>query len=57
MPIRPILRRDKSVSFYLPDTAPYIFYPGQEKDDILCDHKNIPNTVRKTPYCTKIIIL
>ncbi len=22
MPIRPILRRDKSVSFYLPETAP-----------------------------------
>ncbi len=35
MPIRPILKRDKSVSFYLPETAPYIFYPGQEKDDIL----------------------
>ena len=31
MPIRPILRRDKDVSFYLPDTAPYIFY----KDDTL----------------------
>ncbi len=29
--IRPILRRDKHVSFYLPDTAPYIFY----KDDTL----------------------
>ena len=26
MPIRPILRRDKSVSFYLPETAPYISY-------------------------------
>ena len=31
MSIRPILRRDKHVSFYLPDTAPYIFY----KDDTL----------------------
>ncbi len=31
MPIRPIFRRDKLVSFYLPETAPYIFY----KDDIL----------------------
>jgi hypothetical protein len=35
MPIRPILRRDKSVSLYLQETAPYIFDPGQEKDDIL----------------------
>ncbi len=35
MPVRPILKRDKSVSFYLPETAPYIFYPAQEKDDIL----------------------
>ncbi|MFO0003249.1 MAG: hypothetical protein ACK559_19180, partial [bacterium] len=26
MPIRPILRRDKCVSFYLPETAPYISY-------------------------------
>jgi hypothetical protein len=31
MSIRPILRRDKHVSFYPPDTAPYIFY----KDDTL----------------------
>jgi hypothetical protein len=31
MPIRPILRRDKHVSFYLPETAPYIFC----KDDTL----------------------
>ena len=31
MSIRPILRRDKHVSFYLPDTAPYILY----KDDTL----------------------
>jgi hypothetical protein len=31
MSIRPILRRDKHVSFYLPETAPYIFY----KDDTL----------------------
>jgi hypothetical protein len=29
--IRPILRRDKHVSFYLPEIAPYIFY----KDDTL----------------------
>jgi hypothetical protein len=31
MPIRPILRRDKHVSFNLPDIAPYILY----KDDTL----------------------
>jgi hypothetical protein len=34
MSIRPILRRDKRVSFYLPETAPYISY----KDDTLWDH-------------------
>jgi len=27
MSIRPILRKEKMVSFYLPDMAPYIFYP------------------------------
>ncbi len=31
MPIRPILKRDKHVSYYLPETAPYIF----NKDDTL----------------------
>ncbi len=34
MSIRPILRRDKRVSFYLPETALYISY----KDDTLWDH-------------------
>ena len=29
---RPILRRKKAVSFYLPDIAPYIFYPYEIKD-------------------------
>ena len=27
MSIRPILRKEKMVSFYLPDMAPYIFFP------------------------------
>jgi hypothetical protein len=35
MSIRPILRRDKHVSFYLPDSAP----------DTLWDHWNNWNTV------------
>jgi hypothetical protein len=40
-PIRPILKRDKFVSFYLPETAPHSFYPAQEKDDILYRNTNI----------------
>jgi hypothetical protein len=53
MSIRPILRRDKHVSFYLPDSAPYIFY----KDDTLWDHWNKWNTVEKPHNVTTIIIL